>query len=59
MEKTASQKIRLGLFVIFGLLIFILAVYFIGDKQKMFGKTNTSPALQLKSIIGVGLQVKI
>lgn len=40
MEKTASQKIRLGLFVITGLLIFILAVYFIGDKQKMFGKTN-------------------
>ena len=40
MEKTTSQKIRLGLFVIIGLLIFILAVYFIGDKQKMFGKTN-------------------
>ena len=40
MEKTASQKIRLGLFVIIGLIIFILAVYFIGDKQKMFGKTN-------------------
>ena len=40
MEKTSSQKIRLGLFVIIGLLIFILAVYFIGDKQKMFGKTN-------------------
>ena len=40
MEKTTSQKIRLGLFVIIGLMIFILAVYFIGDKQKMFGKTN-------------------
>ena len=40
MEKTTSQKIRLGLFVILGLLVFILAVYFIGDKQKMFGKTN-------------------
>ena len=40
MEKTASQKINLGLFVIIGLLIFILAIYFIGDKQKMFGKTN-------------------
>lgn len=40
MEKTTSQKIRLGLFVIIGLLIFILAVYFIGDKQKMFGKTS-------------------
>lgn len=40
MEKSASQKIYLGLFVIIGLLILILAVYFIGDKQKMFGKTN-------------------
>ncbi|MBP6759088.1 MAG: MCE family protein [Flavobacterium sp.] len=40
MERTTSQKIRLGLFVISGLLIFILAIYFIGDKQKMFGKTN-------------------
>jgi phospholipid/cholesterol/gamma-HCH transport system substrate-binding protein len=40
MEKTTSQKIKLGFFVIIGLIIFILAVYFIGDKQKMFGKTN-------------------
>ncbi|MFV8270140.1 MlaD family protein [Flavobacterium sp. GT2N3] len=40
MEKTTSQKLRLGLFVIIGLTLFILAVYFIGDKQKMFGKTN-------------------
>jgi len=40
MEKTASQKIKLGLFVIIGLLVFVLAVYFIGDKRKMFGKTN-------------------
>lgn len=40
MEKTASQKINLGLFVIIGLLIFVLAVYFIGNKQNMFGKTN-------------------
>lgn len=40
MEKTTSQKIKLGLFVIIGLIIFILAIYFIGDKQKMFGKTN-------------------
>lgn len=40
MEKTTSQKMLLGLFVIIGLLVFILAVYFIGDKQKMFGKTH-------------------
>lgn len=40
MEKTTSQKIRLGLFVIIGLVIFVLATYLIGDKQKMFGKTS-------------------
>jgi phospholipid/cholesterol/gamma-HCH transport system substrate-binding protein len=40
MKKTTSQKISLGLFVIIGLLIFVLATYLIGDKQKMFGKTN-------------------
>ncbi len=40
MEKTASQKIRLGIFVIIGLTLFVLAVYFIGSKQQMFGKTE-------------------
>jgi len=40
MKKTTSQKIKLGFFVIIGLILFVLAVYFIGDKQKMFGKTN-------------------
>jgi phospholipid/cholesterol/gamma-HCH transport system substrate-binding protein len=40
MEKTVSQKISLGLFVIIGLSLFILATYLIGDKQKMFGKTS-------------------
>ena len=40
MEKTTSQKIRLGFFVIIGLLLFILVIYFVGNKQKMFGKTN-------------------
>lgn len=45
MEKTASQKIQLGLFVLIGLLVFVLAVYFIGDKQKMFGKTHRLTAI--------------
>jgi phospholipid/cholesterol/gamma-HCH transport system substrate-binding protein len=40
MEKTASEKIKLGLFVISGLILFILVVYFIGNKQKMFGRTD-------------------
>ena len=54
MKQTTSQKIRLGLFVIIGLLILIVAVYFIGDKQKMFGKTN-----HLKSVFNNvnGLQI--
>lgn len=45
MEKTTSQKIRLGLFVIMGLTIFVLAVYFIGNKQQMFGKTENLRAV--------------
>lgn len=45
MEKTTSQKISLGFFVIIGLIIFILAIYFIGDKQKMFGKTSRLEAV--------------
>ncbi|UOK41922.1 MULTISPECIES: MlaD family protein [Flavobacterium] len=40
MEKTATQKIQLGIFVIVGLLIFITTVYFIGKKQNIFGKTT-------------------
>jgi len=40
MEKTDSEKIKLGIFVITGLTLFVLVVYFIGNKQKMFGSTN-------------------
>lgn len=40
MEKSTSEKIRLGLFVILGLFLFVIAIYFIGKKQKMFGKTS-------------------
>lgn len=41
MEKSTSQKLRLGLFVLTGLLIFTLTVYYIGSKQQLFGKTET------------------
>jgi uncharacterized membrane protein len=33
-------KNKISLFIIVGLLIFILATYLIGDKQNMFGKTS-------------------
>lgn len=45
MEKTAAQKIRLGIFVIIGLTFFVLAIYFIGNKQQMFGKTEHLKAI--------------
>lgn len=45
MEKKTSQKIRLGVFVITGLIIFVLAIYFIGSKQSMFGNTERLAAV--------------
>lgn len=44
MEKSTNQKIKLGVFVILGLLLFIATVYFIGSKQNMFGKTSVITA---------------
>ncbi|WP_458626097.1 MlaD family protein [Winogradskyella sp. PC D3.3] len=41
MKNTNSQKIRLGLFVIIGTLLFITGVYFIGQRKEMFKKTFT------------------
>lgn len=45
MEKTNAQKIRLGIFVILGLLLFVVAVYFVGKKQNMFGKQTHISAI--------------
>ena len=38
MKKTSSEKLKLGLFVIIGLLLFVTGVYLIGANQNMFGK---------------------
>ena len=32
MNKSTNQKLKLGVFVTIGLLIFITAIYFIGDR---------------------------
>ena len=37
MQKTTLQKIRLGVFVIFGTILLVLALYFIGNRQNLFG----------------------
>ena len=39
MKKKVSHKVRLGIFVSLGILIFILAIYFIGEKQQLFRST--------------------
>lgn len=44
MKKTINEKLKLGVFVILGLLLFISAIYLIGEKQNMFGKMVTISA---------------
>ena len=38
MEKSKSQNIRLGLFIVIGTLLLISTLYFIGSGQNLFGK---------------------
>lgn len=44
MKKSNSQKLRLGLFVIIGTVLFIAGVYLIGQGENMFKKTFTISA---------------
>lgn len=44
MKNTSSQKIKLGLFVIISTVLFMVAVYLIGQRQDMFKKTFTISA---------------
>lgn len=41
MDKSASEKIRLGLFVILGTAFLLIAAYLIGNRQDMFGRSLT------------------
>ncbi|AUC76129.1 MlaD family protein [Olleya sp. Bg11-27] len=41
MKHTNNQKLRLGVFVILGALIFIVAIYFIGERKNLFETTFT------------------
>ena len=44
MKKTTSEKLKLGIFVIVGLILFVTGIYFIGQKQNLFGKMITISA---------------
>lgn len=39
MANTKSQNIRLGIFILIGTILLIIALYFIGSRQNLFGKT--------------------
>jgi len=39
MKQSNSQKFNLGLFVILSTIILIIALYFVGNRQNLFGKT--------------------
>lgn len=41
MRNRNPQNLKLGIFTLVGLLIFIAAVYFIGNRQNMFGNNST------------------
>ncbi len=52
MEKTTSEKIRLGIFVILGTILLVLAAYLIGNQQNLFGNTYTINAV-FKNVNGL------
>jgi phospholipid/cholesterol/gamma-HCH transport system substrate-binding protein len=39
MKKETSNKIKLGIFISLGIAVFILGIYFIGEKQQLFRST--------------------
>src|SRR5688572_17323153 len=39
MKKTTGNKLRLGIFVSASLILFILAIYYVGERQQLFSGT--------------------
>jgi phospholipid/cholesterol/gamma-HCH transport system substrate-binding protein len=39
MEKSTGNKVMLGMFVVMALTLFVAGIYFIGQKQRLFGST--------------------
>ena len=52
MKNRTAQNLRLGIFIITGVVIFVLAVYFIGNKQNLFGD-NTRISSVFKNVDGL------
>ena len=45
MERTTTEKIRLGIFVVIGTVLLVVAAYLIGNRQNMFGSQFTIHAV--------------
>ena len=54
MEKSNLQKFNLGLFIIISTLILIAAIYYIGNKQNIFGRTFKISAI-FNNVSGIRL----
>lgn len=52
MRNRNSQNLRLGIFILIGISIFVLAVYFIGNRQNLFGN-NTRVYSVFKNVNGL------
>ncbi|MDF9795814.1 phospholipid/cholesterol/gamma-HCH transport system substrate-binding protein [Catalinimonas alkaloidigena] len=59
MDDSKKKNIKLGLFVILGLLLFVAAIFFIGARQNLFG-SNIEVTATFKNVEGlqVGSQVR-
>ncbi|HKL89891.1 MAG TPA: MlaD family protein, partial [Allomuricauda sp.] len=51
-SKTSSENIRLGIFVVVGTLLLLIAAYLIGNRQNMFVKNFTLSAV-FKNVNGL------
>lgn len=52
MSQNSSNKYKLGIFVVVGLAIFVIAIYFIGQSQNLFGSTVALKA-RFKNVSGL------
>jgi phospholipid/cholesterol/gamma-HCH transport system substrate-binding protein len=52
MRKTSKEKLKLGLFVITGLLLFTVGIYQIGERQNIFG-TNILISVEFSNVNGL------
>lgn len=55
MKKTSAQKVQLGILVSAALLIFIVAVYLIGNRQNLFQKSVPITAV-FSNVNGINAQ---